>query len=189
MDLKEFNQLIEKEGYIPADSKAFSFLHKMAIEARKITMQINASMHSNAELQALFSALIGKPVDDNFCLFPPIHTEFGKNITVGKACFINADCVFQDQGGISIGDNCLIGHQVAFLTLNHGESLTNRQDLIPKKIIVENNVWIAAKATILSGVTIGENSIVAAGAVVTKDIPPNMVVAGVPARIQKTIKK
>ncbi len=91
-------------------------------------------MHSNAELQALFSALIGKPVDDNFCLFPPIHTEFGKNITVGKACFINADCVFQDQGGISIGDNCLIGHQVAFLTLNHGESLTNRQDLIPKKL-------------------------------------------------------
>lgn len=187
MDLKEFNQLIKNEGYIPAGSRAFSFLHTMAIEARKITMQINTSMHSNAELQALFSALIGKPVDDDFCLFPPIHTEFGKNITIGKSCFINADCVFQDQGGIFIGDNCLIGHQVAFVTLNHGEAPINRKDLIPKKIVVGNNVWIGAKATILPGVTIGENAIVAAGAVVTKDVPANTVVAGVPARIQKNI--
>ena len=188
MNLKEYNKLIQEKGYIPAGSEAFSFMHTMAMEARKITMQINTILHSNTEIQALFSELIGKPIDDGFCLFPPIHTEFGKNISIGKDCFINADCVFQDHGGIFIGDNCLIGPQVVFATLNHGEEPSKRKDLIPKKIVLKNNVWVGAKATILQGVTIGENAIVAAGAVVTKDVPANTVVAGVPARVIKTIK-
>lgn len=187
MDLKEFNKIIEKDGYIAAGSEAFAFMHQMALEARKITMQINTKFHTQEELQNLMQQLVGKAIGENFCLFPPIHTEFGKNITIGKNCFINADCVFQDHGGIEIGDDCLIGPQVVFATLNHSEEPIKRKDILAKKIILKKNVWIGAKATILQGVTIGENAIVAAGAVVTKDVAANTVVGGVPARLIKDI--
>ena len=123
-------------------------------------------------------------------MFPPFYTDCGKNITVGKNVFINSGCRFQDQGGISIGDGTLIGHNVVLATLNHGISPDERHDLFPAPIHIGKNVWIGANATVLPGVTIGDNAVIAAAAVVTKDVPANVVVAGVPAKvIRKTEKK
>lgn len=156
-------------------------------EAIKITMEMNSQYHTPEELRKIMSRLIGKKVDDTFRLFPPFYTDFGKNITIGKNVFINSGCHFQDQGGITIGDGTLIGHNVVLATINH--------DLDPKKerknhyasIKIGKNVWIGSNATILPGVTIGNWAVVAAGAVVTKDIPDMTVVGGVPAKLIKTI--
>ena len=120
-------------------------------------------------------------MDETFGLFPPFYTDCGKNIHIGKNVFINMGCKFQDQGGIYIGDGALIGHNVVLATLNHAMSPEDRASMIPAPIRIGKRVWIGANATVLPGVTIGDGSIVAAGAVVTKDVPENTVVAGVPA--------
>ena len=96
-------------------------------------------------------------------------------------------CRFQDQGGITIGDDTLIGHNVVLATLNHGIDPKERHDLFPAPIRIGCNVWISANATILPGVTIGDHSVIAAGAVVTKDVPANTIVAGVPAKVIRTV--
>ncbi|KAA9019467.1 DapH/DapD/GlmU-related protein, partial [Niallia endozanthoxylica] len=96
-------------------------------------------------------------------------------------------CSFQDRGGITIGDGTMIGMNVTIATLNHGLSIKTRNTTYPSPVIIRENVWIGSNATILPGATIGDNSVVAAGAVVTKDVPENTVVAGVLAKVVKEI--
>ncbi len=158
------------------------FMDAMSDEARRITCSINGAYHSQEELRELFARLFGRPVDPTFRVFPPFYTDFGKNITVGKNVFINAGCHFQDHGGVSIGDGCLIGHNVVFATLNHDFNPATRAAMTPAPIKLGKNVWIGSNAVILPGVSIGDGAIVAAGAVATKDVPANCVVGGVPAR-------
>ena len=152
----------------------------------RITAELNGSYHTPEEVRELFSKLTGKKVDETFGLIPPFHTDCGKNITVGRHVFINSCCKFQDQGGITIGEGSLIGHNVTLATLNHGMSVEERHDLFPSPIHIGQNVWIGANATVLSGVTIGDHAVIAAGAVVTKDVPANTVV-GVPAKVIRMI--
>jgi acetyltransferase-like isoleucine patch superfamily enzyme len=154
----------------------------------RVTAELNGAYHEPDEVRKLFSRLIGKDVDEAFCLFPPFYTDFGKNITVGKNVFINSCCQFQDQGGITIGDDALIGHRVVIATLNHGIQANDRVSLYPAPTTIGNRVWIGAGAVVLPGVTIGDNAIIAAGAVVTKDVPANTIVGGVPAKIIKKIE-
>ena len=157
-------------------------MNEMSDEARRLTCEINGSYHSQEELRALFSRLFGKKVPSTFRVFPPFYTDFGKNITVGENVFFNACCQFQDHGGVTIGNGCLIGHNVVFATLDHDFNPAKRSWMTPAPIVVGNNVWIGSHATILKGVTIGDGAIVAAGAVVTKDVPANTIVGGVPAK-------
>lgn len=192
MDTKTIEEFINKMNageYVTADSPLHVVMSELASEARKITAEINDGYKTQEELRVLFEKLIGKKVDENFRLFPPFYTDCGKNITLGKGVFINSACCFQDQGGIVIGDGSLVGHQVVFATLNHTLEPSKRGDLTPKPIRVGKNVWIGAHATILQGVTIGDNAVVAAGAVVNKDVPKNAVVGGVPAKIIKMIEE
>ena len=126
-------------------------------------------------------------MDDTFTLFPPFHTDCGKNIAVGKNVFINSGCKFQDQGGIVIDDGALIGHNVVLATLNHSLAVRDRQDLIPGPIRIGKNAWIGSNVTILPGVTVGDGAVVAAGAVVTKDVPAYTVAGGVPARVLRPL--
>lgn len=161
----------------------FQFLNEMNDEARRITAELNNAYHNMDEIRELFSRLSGKPVDPSFRIFPPFYTDFGKNIHVGKNVFINACCHFQDQGGITLGDDCLIGHNVVFATLNHFIEPSERASMYPAPIVLGKKVWVGSNSTILQGVTIGDNSIIAAGSVVTKDVPANTIVGGVPARI------
>ena len=165
----------------------FLFLNEMNDEARRITAELNNAYHNMDEIRELFSRLSGKPVDPSFRIFPPFYTDFGKNIHVGKNVFINACCHFQDQGGITLGDDCLIGHSVVFATLNHFIEPAERASMHPAPIVLGKKVWVGSNSTILQGVTIGDNSIIAAGSVVTKDVPANTIVGGVPARILRNL--
>ena len=170
------------------DCETQLFMNEMSDEARRITCEINSSYHSQDELRELFSRLFGKPVEPTFRVFPPFYTDFGKNITVGKHVFINACCHFQDHGGITIGDGCLIGHNVVFATLNHDLNPQKRSMMNPAPLVLGKNVWVGSNSTILQGVTIGDGAVVAAGAVVTKDVAPNTVVGGVPAKYIRDVE-
>lgn len=190
MTLNEFLSAFESGQPVRADSDAMRYSGWISHQAMKLTTELNSSYHTPKEIQEIFSELTGRQVDKTFGMFPPFYTDCGKNITVGKNVFINSGCRFQDQGGISIGDGTLIGHNVVLATLNHGISPDERHDLFPAPIHIGKNVWIGANATVLPGVTIGDNAVIAAAAVVTKDVPANVVVAGVPAKvIRKTEKK
>lgn len=172
---------------VTKNSDEHVFMHEQAEAARKLTCQINGSYHTQEELNCLFAELFGYKPDCSFRCFPPFFTDFGKNIRVGKNVFVNSGCCFQDQGGITIGDGCLIGHQVVFATINHDFAPQSRGNMRLAPIVLGKNVWVGAHATILPGVTVGDGAVVAAGAVVTKNVPSNTLVAGVPAKIQKTL--
>ena len=164
------------------------FMDDMSDKARRITFRLNAAYHTPDEVRGLLSELFGYKVPQTLRVFPPFYTDFGKNITVGEGVFVNACCHFQDHGGVTIGNGCQIGHNVIFATLNHELAPERRKTTRPAPIVLGRNVWVGSNATILQGVTIGDNAIVAAGAVVTKDIAANTVVGGVPARFIKRIE-
>jgi acetyltransferase-like isoleucine patch superfamily enzyme len=187
MNLNDFLTHVAHGKPISANSEIHSFMVKISNEAMRVTAELNNSYHEPEKIRALFSKLTGKPIDESFMMFPPFYTDFGRNITVGKNVFINSGCRFQDQAGIIIGDGVLIGHNVVFATLNHGFMPNDRSTTYPAPITIGKNVWIGANATIVPGVTVGDNAIIAAGAVVTKDVPENVVVGGVPAKIIKYI--
>ena len=163
-------------------------MHELSQRALRITARLNGSYHEPTELREIFSELIGKEIDESFGLFPPFYTDCGLNTSIGKNVFINSGCRFQDWGGITIGDGALIGHNVVIATINHALSPKERHDNIPASVTIGKNVWIGSNATVLPGVTIGDNAVIAAGAVVTKDVPPDVVAAGVPARVIKKIE-
>jgi acetyltransferase-like isoleucine patch superfamily enzyme len=141
-----------------------------------------------AQIRALFSELIGAPVDDGFLLIPPFFTTGGANTRIGRNLFVNQNCTFYDLGGLDIADDVLIGPGVSLLTSGHPlEPSQRRASVVAHPIAIRNNVWIAAGAIVLGGVTVGENSVVAAGSVVTRDVPPNTLVAGNPARVLRSI--
>lgn len=189
MELKDFLEYVKTEQIIKANSPAHQLMHKLSQNAIKITCEMNNSYHSPEELAELFSKLTGREVPSGFALFPPFYTDCGKNIHLGENVFINSSCHFQDQGGIYIGKNVLIGHQVTLATLNHMQSPKDRASMIPKAIHIGDDVWIGSNATILQGVTIGDGAIVAAGAVVSKDVAPKTIVGGVPAKFIKYVEE
>jgi acetyltransferase-like isoleucine patch superfamily enzyme len=154
-----------------------------------ITASINRLTYNDADqVRALFSELIGKPVDDSFLLIPPFYTTGGTEISVGRNVFINQNCTFYDLGGLHIADEVMIGPNVSLITSGHPiEPSRRRAGVVARPIVIERNVWIAAGATIIGGVTVGENSVVAAGAIVTRDVPPNTLVGGNPARVIRSI--
>lgn len=187
MNVNEFLDYVNSGSTIYSDTEIYDYIHQLSQEAMKITSELNNSYHTIEEIHKIFSKLIGKPVDKTFRIFPPFYTDCGKNISIGKNVFINSCCCFQDQGKITINDGALIGHKVVLATLNHDFIPEKRANIIPKPITIGKNVWIGANATILGGVNIGDNSIIAAGAVVTKDIPANSVAGGIPAKVIKSI--
>ena len=189
MELKTFLEQLDNGKPVQGGGEAHLFMHDVSQEALRITAEINGSYHEPKELRALFSKLIGRPVDETFGLFPPFYTDCGKNIHIGKNVFINMGCKFQDQGGIYIGDGPLIGHNVVLATLNHAKSPKDRSTMIPAPIHIGKHVWIGANATVLPGVTVGDGAIVAAGAVVAKDVPENSIVGGVPATILRHLSE
>jgi acetyltransferase-like isoleucine patch superfamily enzyme len=153
----------------------------------RLCVEMNATATSVDEVRNQLSNIIGVEIDESTAIFPPFYTNFGRSIRLGKNIFINHACSFLDIGGITIEDDVQIGPRVNLTSENHPLDPGDRQTLIPRPIVIKRNAWIGAGATILPGVTIGENSIVAAGAVVSRDVPANTVVAGVPARVVKRL--
>ncbi|MFT3834794.1 MAG: DapH/DapD/GlmU-related protein [Micropruina sp.] len=172
---------------IPSGSPLLAVMHRAAQDALRITAELNGSYHDEAEVRALIARLTGVPVDDTVTVFPPFHTDFGRNTRIGRDVFINMGCKFQDQGGLTIGDGALIGHNVVIATLNHDLDPARRADVVPAPVVIGNNAWIGSNATILPGVTIGNGAVVAAASVVTRDVPAGTVVVGSPARVIRRV--
>lgn len=174
---------------VVAGSEIHIKMTELSSEAMKITSELNNSYHTPEEIRKLMEKLTDREIGKNFAMFPPFYTDCGKNTVIGDNVFINSGCQFQDQGGIEIGNGVLIGPKVVIATLNHNLNPDKRGNLIPSSVKIGENVWIGANATILPGVTIGDGAVVAAGAVVSKDVEPNTVVGGVPAKLIKYIGK
>ncbi|GGI27959.1 sugar O-acetyltransferase [Pedobacter mendelii] len=181
-----FQRLKNGETISPNDPEA----HKM-LEASYHTKKVLVQMNNEAEpseIRHLLSQITGTEIDKTVTVFTPLHINYGKHTKIGKNVLINFDCIFLDLGGITLEDNVLIAPRVSLLTEGHPLEIENRHALVPKPIHIKRNAWIGAGATILQGVTIGENSVVASGAVVSKDVPDNTIVGGIPAKIIKEIK-
>lgn len=153
----------------------------------RLCVEMNATATDVDQVRNRLSTIIGTEVDESTTVFPPFYTNFGRFISLGKNVFINHNCSFLDIGGITIEDDVQIGPSVNLTSENHPLDPTDRKTVLPKQITIKRNAWVGAGATILPGVTVGENAIVAAGAVVSRDVPPNTVVAGVPAKVVKTL--
>ena len=183
MELQDFLDLVNRRAVIEGGSEQHRFMHRAAQEALRIVAELNSGYRTPEEVLALLSQLTGTIVDESVTVFPPFHCEFGKNLTLGKGVFINMGCRFQDAGGITIGEGALVGHGTTLTTLNHAVDPDRRADMIPAPIVIGRKVWLGAGVTVVPGVTMGAGAIVGAGAVVTKDVPANAIVAGVPAKV------
>ena len=187
MSDQEFLKIMSTGERVIAGSDTHLKMHELSQKAMKITYFINSKQNSPIEVRKWMNILLGTELDEGFGLFPPFFTDCGKNIHLEKNVFINSGCHFQDQGGIYIGEGSLIGHNVILATLNHNIDPNNRGDLFPKPIHIGKRVWIGSGAIVMPGITIGDNSIVGAGSVVTKNVEPNTIVAGNPAKFIKNI--
>jgi len=157
--------------------------------AMALTTTLNRLTYDDAaEIRALFGELIGAELDDGFSLIPPFYTTGGENLRIGRNVFINQNCTMYDLGGIDIGDEVMIGPNVSLITSGHPIAPSRRREAVTAKpIVIGKNVWIAANVTIIGGVTIGENAVIAAGSVVTKDVPADTLAGGNPARVIRSI--
>ena len=181
-ELLDFLAHVNSGALIEAGSPHHRFMQMAAQDALRILAELNTGYRTPEEVRALLTQLTGKEVDESVTLFPPFFCEFGQNLALGKDVFINLGCRFQDTGGITIGDGTLIGHGSTLTTLNHSIDPDRRADMTPAPIVIGRKVWLGAAVTVVPGVTIGDGAIVGAGAVVTRDVPANAIVAGVPAK-------
>lgn len=180
-----FERLKNGESIPPDDTQA----HKMreaSYATKKILLQMNNSSDP-VEIRDLLGKITGSEIDESVAIFTPLYINYGKNTKIGKNVFINFDCTFLDLGGITIEDGVLLAPKVNLLSEGHPLSPENRHTLTVGHIHIKKNAWIGANATILPGITVGENAVVAAGAIVSKDVPDNAIVGGIPAKIIKTI--
>jgi acetyltransferase-like isoleucine patch superfamily enzyme len=188
MDVKHsdiFQRLLDGEAVSFNDPDYFR-ISKACSDTRKLLIQLNAASEPE-EIRNLIGKITGFKVDATTMVFPPFQINYGRNTKIGKGVFINFDCTFLDLGGITIEDNVMLAPKVSLLSEGHPVSVNDRQTLTTGSIHIKENAWIGAHATILQGVTIGENAVVAAGAVVSMDVPANTVVGGIPAKHIKNI--
>jgi acetyltransferase-like isoleucine patch superfamily enzyme len=180
-----FERLRDGETIPPHDPEAYKMI-EVSFATKKLLVQMNSTADPN-EIRNLLSQITGSGIDESTTVFTPLYINYGKHTKIGKNVFINFDCTFLDLGGITIEDNVLIAPKVSLLSEGHPLVPEERHSLKVGHIHIKKNAWIGANATILQGVTIGENAVVAAGAVVSKDVPDNTIVGGIPAKIIKTI--
>jgi len=170
---------------ISLDDPEYPKIAAVITEAQRVIAEMNTGYRDPAQVRELFERLTGNRVDESFWLLPPFYTDFGRNIRVGRNVFVNHACEFMDRGGITIGDGVLIGPKVNLVTINHPLDPARRRSTYCAPIVIEDGAWLGAAVSVMPGVTIGRNAVVAANAVVTRDVAPNTVVGGIPAHLIK----
>lgn len=184
-DTDIFSQML-KGGTIKNDAPGMLKAWEIVFRTQKLLPALNNATHIR-EMRERLSEIINNKIDDSTTIFVPFYTNFGHHIKLGKNVFINHACSFLDLGGITIEDEVQIGPKTNLITENHPIEPTKRKYLQLNAITIKKNAWIGAGVTILPGVTVGENSIIAAGAVVNKDVPPKTIFGGIPAKFIKNI--
>lgn len=170
-------------------TKAYEQIGKINHRNQLLVQQLNDTPHTQPEIRELISQITNEKIDETTEIRLPFYTDFGQNLHLGKNVYISNCSMFVDLGGIYIGDNVLIGPNATITSVNHHINPEQRRHLKFKSVYIHDNAWLGANVTVTPGTTIGENAIVAAGAVVTKNVPANTIVAGIPARVIKTIKE
>ncbi|MGN1282196.1 MAG: sugar O-acetyltransferase [Limosilactobacillus sp.] len=160
---------------------------KRALKNQDILQKLNNSVPSQEQIRQVLTSVTGHPIDDSVEIRLPIRSDYGANLKIGKNVFINSGVMLTDLGGISLADDVLVGPNVTIISVNHPLNPHKRHGVELNPVHIEENAWLGANATILPGVTVGKNAIVAAGAVVTKDVPVNTIVAGIPTRVIKQL--
>lgn len=180
--MSEYSKMISGELYNANDSQ----LVEMRSKARELLTRINSSLQDirDGDRLNLCSELFGK-LGNAFWLQPPFYCDYGKNIELGDNVYLNFNCIILDVAKVTIGSNVLIGPNVQIYTATHPvEAIKRREGLeFGKSITVGDDVWIGGSAVICPGVTIGNKSIIGAGAVVINDVPEKVLVGGNPAKI------
>lgn len=180
-----FKRLRDGES-VPFSDPQYSKIGQACNDTKKLLLRLNSTADPS-EVRSLLKQITGGCIDETTTVFTPLNINYGRHTTIGKNVFINFDCVLLDLGGITIEDNVLIAPKVSLLSEGHPVTPGTRATLTTGHIHIKKNAWIGGGATIMQGVTIGENAIVAAGAVVSKDVPDNTIVGGIPAKIIKSI--
>ena len=180
-----FERLRNRETISSNDVEAYK-MREASFATKALLLKMNNTANPN-EIRQLLSEITATEIHESVTVFTPLHINYGKHTKIGKNVFINFDCVFLDMGGITIEDNVFIAPKVSLLSEGHPTSIEDRHSLVPKAIHIKKNAWIGAGATILPGVTVGENAVVAAGAVVSRNVAPNTIAGGVPAKFIKNI--
>ncbi|MFE6775115.1 DapH/DapD/GlmU-related protein [Streptomyces sp. NPDC057702] len=159
------------------------------VEVTDATSRLNVLPFSDTEGRAaLLAVVFGAPLPESVTIYPPFFTEHGLNTRFGTNVFVNQGCTFMDRGGISVGDGVMIAPKVSLITGGHPLPLAERRAYLSyAPIVIEDDVWIGANAVVLQGVTLGAGAVVAAGAVVSRDVPAGTLVAGVPARVVRRV--
>ena len=155
------------------------------LRTERLLKAYNATTAADRDQRAaLLSALLGA-IGEDAVIRPPFFCDYGSNIRIGRGCFVNFGCVFLDVARIDLGDGCQIGPKVQILAADHPREAAQRRAGYEsgKPIAIGANVWIGGGAILLPGIRIGDDAIVGAGSVVTRDVPPAVVAAGNPARV------
>jgi acetyltransferase-like isoleucine patch superfamily enzyme len=186
INIKDIFERLKAGDTVPMNDPEFAKIDAIVDRTLALVPALNAAT-SKSEMRLRLSEIIGSPVDDSTTVFAPFYTNLGCFISLGKQVFINHGCSFLDMGGIIIEDLVMIGPRVNLVTENHPVNARERRSMRCAPILIKRNAWIGAGATILPGVTIGENAVVAAGALVNRDVSDNTLVAGVPARAIRAV--
>ena len=158
-----------------------------ALRNQDLLQQLNSQPASQREIRQILGNVTGQKIDDSVEIRLPIRSDYGANLKIGKQVFINSNVMFTDLGGIELEDKVLVGPNVTIISVNHPLDPEKRRGVELKSVRIEENAWLGANSTILPGVTVGKSAVVAAGAVVSKDVPAYTVVAGVPAKVIKKV--
>ncbi len=166
----------------------FRAMSERVLEATALTSRLNVLPFDDEDGKArLLEQILGRPLPPRTTIYPPFFTDHGLHLDLGERVFVNQNCTFLDYAGIRLADRVLVAPRVTFITVGHPVDTDDRKVwLTGGPIDVHENVWIGAGATILPGVTIGRDAVVAAGAVVTDDVPPRSLVTVPRAEVRRT---
>ncbi|MBO0452359.1 DapH/DapD/GlmU-related protein [Candidatus Enterococcus murrayae] len=186
MSKEELLTQIQGAEILPG-SDLYEEIHVLKADNERLVMEMNGKYHTPQEVRAYLEEITEKKIDDSVTISQPFYTDFGKHISFGKDIFINQNVTFVDLGGIAIEDHVLIGPMCRIISVNHLIDPKKRRGVTAASVNIEENAWLGANVTVLPGVTIGKNAIVAADSTVTKEVPANVIVAGTPAKVIKEI--